>query len=127
MLLCTQAGIDGTVPDCNKCIRISDSRTVSLWISNFPYVELNNFAAVTVTFGSLACDGVARADGRMCVVRSVETLSDSSNADPTLYLTVSVPSAPGGAAGPVTVQVWLNQSRSLGGVQAVVGGRTHIF
>ena len=103
-----QAGLDGTVPVCNKCIRNSDSRTVSLWISNFPFIELNNFAAVTVTFGSVVCDGVAGKDGRMCVVRSIETLSDGATAEPMLYLTVSVPSAPGGVAVSVTIQVLLN-------------------
>jgi hypothetical protein len=101
----TQAGLDGTVPVCSKCIRNSDSRTVSIWISNFPYIEMNNFEAVTVSFGTLLCDGIAGKDGRMCVVRSVETLSDTSTAETILYLTVSVPSAPGGAVGPVTIQV----------------------
>ncbi len=100
-----QAGLDGTVPACNKCIRNSDARTVSLWISNFPNIELNNFAALAVTFGTVLCDGVAGKDGRMCVVRSVETLSDAATAEQTLYLTISVPSAPGGVAGPVTIQV----------------------
>ncbi len=103
-----QAGLDGTVPACNKCIRNSDSRTVSLWISNFPYIDPNNFAAVAVTFGTVLCDGVVGKDGRVCVVRSVETISDAATAEPLLYLTVSVPSAPGGAAVPVTVQVRLN-------------------
>jgi hypothetical protein len=41
----------------------------------------------------------------MCVVRSIETLSDERTAEQILYLTVSVPSAPGGAAVPVTIQV----------------------
>jgi len=101
----TQGGLDGTVPKCNKCILNSDSTTISLWVSNFPYIYPDNFAAVSVTFGSLLCSGIAAPDGRVCTVRSVSTLSDTTTGDLTTYLTVSVPPAAGGIPGSVTVQV----------------------
>ena len=100
-----QGGLDGTVPKCNKCILNSDSTTISLWVSNFPYIDPDNFAAVSVTFGSLLCSGVAGPDGRVCNIRSISTLTDTTTGDLTTYLTVSVPPAPGGIPGPVTVQV----------------------
>ena len=99
-----QGNLDGSVPSCSKCILNSDSHTISIWVSNFPFIDTNNFAAIVVTFGVLPCSGIPGSDGRVCVVRSVQTVSDTTGA-PIVYLTVSVPSAQGGAPGPVTVQV----------------------
>lgn len=115
-----QGGLDGTVPECNKCIRFSDSQTISLWVSNFPYIDANNFAAVAVNFGPLPCTGIAGSDGRICSIRSVETLSDSSTGALTTYLTVSVPPAQGGVPGPAAVQVDLFRNIAFGSSQSNV-------
>ena len=108
MQLIKQANLEGIVPACRSCLQNSDSNTISLWISNFPSVRDDDFSSVKVTFsskfGDLICNGWTL-DGRLCHVRSVGTLVDAKTGVPDLYITVSVPSAPGGVAGPCTILV----------------------
>ena len=97
----SQGTVDGRVGECTTCLANADGNTISIWVENFPFVEDDDFETISVTFGSLLCDG----SDNSCDISSIQTLLDPVSGVQLVYVTVTVPPAPRGFPTAVTVFV----------------------